>query len=212
MNPFKWTQMCVRVAFFSRSHLVRLLLLLVSDCSRSLSQNDDHMFEILRTEMTQLAIASELTRSHYLLVRTVSIFLVLKHTNSTSPICSRNLFAKILPHERSSFFFLLLLLIFIPSFFFRYFVWLGSLSLSLRLSRSYYFCIICRRFFSISLPCLVHSNFNVDSFRFLIEKCARFTWTAVSLLHSEWQEREDRMSVRTRRKANERKGLLFIIR
>lgn len=29
--------------------------------------NDDHMFEILRTEMTQLAIASELTRSHYLL-------------------------------------------------------------------------------------------------------------------------------------------------
>lgn len=32
------------------------------------SQNDDHMFEILRTEMTQLAIASELTRSHYLLI------------------------------------------------------------------------------------------------------------------------------------------------
>lgn len=33
------------------------------------NQNDDHMFwDITYTEMTQLAIASELTRSHYLLI------------------------------------------------------------------------------------------------------------------------------------------------
>lgn len=77
------------------------------------SPNDDHIFEILRTKMTQLIIAaSELTRSHYLLIPngtshryvvTVTVIVTAAVTHSSAPICSRNLFAKTLPHERFDF-------------------------------------------------------------------------------------------------------------
>ena len=116
----KWTHSsehkCVFVLFFFFSHLVRLLLLLVSVCSRSLSQNDDHMFEILRTEMTQLAIASELTRSHYLLIRTVSLSCAHTRTRTVQVPYVRGIYSPRYYRTNGVWFFLLLL-IFIPSFF-----------------------------------------------------------------------------------------------
>lgn len=110
MNPFKWTN--AWIYFFSYFPLLssslsdsRLSFGLAEEKQKTETKwqelNDDHMFEILQTVMTQLAIASELTCSHYLLIHT--------HTEtsitSPSPICSRNLFAMILPHEQFEFFF-----------------------------------------------------------------------------------------------------------
>lgn len=165
MNPFKWTNVWILVLFHS---FVRISLpLSLVQHFPPFNQNDDHMFwDITYTEMTQLAIASELTRSHYLLIpcssHTVSLAIAeqrLQRQHSFSHmfaefICQRY-------YRTNSSVFIPMSFQFVCAVFF-FFCWLaGSLSISIPLC------------WALSL---IQCNFNVDSFRFHT-KFTRFTWT-----------------------------------
>lgn len=172
--------------------------------------NDDHMFEILRTEMTQLAIASELTRSHYLLIQSYNVRLLASSFARAAPICSRNLFAQDITARAVWFFFFLFsfLLYVVVGFFYHFFCPPLSLPLSPSLSLSLVLvvcAIFCYLYFVVwpfkAILTSIHFDF-IQNLLDSLEPCSQHLQVHSDRARCMW----------LRRKANERKGLLFIIR
>lgn len=164
--------------------------------------NDDHMFEILRTEMTQLAIASELTRSHYLLIQSYNVRLLA--CLLVRARCSHMFAEFIRPRYYRTSSLIFLLFIFIPIicrcwFFLSFFLFL-SLSLVLVVCA-----IFCYLYFVVwplkAILTSIHFDF-IQNLLDSLEPCSQHLQVHSDRARCMW----------LRRKANERKGLLFIIR